>query len=46
MYCFESFILQTKHIFMYLVTRHGVWDGNWIYLNITNRNYKLLYRCR
>jgi hypothetical protein len=29
-----------------IVTRHGVWIGNWIYWTLRTRNYKELYRYR
>jgi hypothetical protein len=38
-----GFLIPSKQILRYchdLVTRHGVWIGNWIYWTRINRNYK------
>jgi hypothetical protein len=36
----ENVVCCTVNIVTYLVTRHGVWIGNWIYWPLINRNYK------
>jgi hypothetical protein len=39
-YIYACVYIYVLYIVTYLVTRHGVWIGNWIYSTLTTRNYK------